>query len=204
MMQIDLVGELTMVNVNTSLPIDQRYVEYLPSGDYSGFYQVGDGLRLVPPGIYYWSLPGEFLGERVNILAWCTFSEIVIIFTRLLTTCIFTFLIVMFLNFSLRVMEEFWDMTFIIPWAENSLEFWTNQTLFWGWVNFLCPRDRRHFLYYCIYAHTMYMYKFNFGVKNIEWKLGFWLFVLVIQICFIFFICINLNSFPSSPNWRVE
>ena len=162
MMQIDLVGELTMVNVNTSLPIDQRYVEYLPSGDYSGFYQVGDGLRLVPPGIYYWSLPGEFLGERVNILAWCTISEIVIIFTRLLTTCIFTFLTVMFLNFSLRVMEEFWDMTFIIPWAENSLEFWTNQTLFWGWVNFLCPRDRRHFLYYCIDAHTMYMYKYKF------------------------------------------
>nr|XP_022341960.1 basement membrane-specific heparan sulfate proteoglycan core protein-like isoform X4 [Crassostrea virginica] len=64
--KIDLVGELTMVNVNTSLPIDQRYVEYLPSGDYSGFYQVGDGLRLVPPGIYYWSLPGEFLGERLT------------------------------------------------------------------------------------------------------------------------------------------
>lgn len=54
-----------MVNVNTSLSIDERYVEYLPSGDYGGFYQVGDGLRLVPPGIYYWSLPGEFLGDRV-------------------------------------------------------------------------------------------------------------------------------------------
>jgi hypothetical protein len=55
-----------MVNLNSSLPIDERYVEYLPSGEYGGFYQVGDGLRLVPPGIYYWSLPGEFLGERVH------------------------------------------------------------------------------------------------------------------------------------------
>lgn len=56
---------MKMVNVNTSLSIDERYVEFLPSGDYGGFYQVGDGLRLVPPGIYYWSLPGEFLGDRV-------------------------------------------------------------------------------------------------------------------------------------------
>ncbi|XP_034337833.2 basement membrane-specific heparan sulfate proteoglycan core protein isoform X5 [Magallana gigas] len=64
--KIDLVGEMKMVNVNTSLSIDERYVEYLPSGDYGGFYQVGDGLRLVPPGIYYWSLPGEFLGDRLT------------------------------------------------------------------------------------------------------------------------------------------
>ncbi|XP_061163155.1 basement membrane-specific heparan sulfate proteoglycan core protein-like [Saccostrea echinata] len=64
--KIDLVGELTMVNVDSSLPIDSRYVEYLPSGEYGGFYQVGDGLRLVPPGIYYWSLPGEFLGDRLT------------------------------------------------------------------------------------------------------------------------------------------
>lgn len=64
-MQIDLVGEMKMVNVNTSLSIPDYYVEFLPSGDYGGFYQVGDGLRLVPPGIYYWSLPGEFLGDRV-------------------------------------------------------------------------------------------------------------------------------------------
>lgn len=66
LLQIDLVGELKMVNLNSSLPIDERYVEYLPTGEYGGFYQVGDGLRLVPPGIYYWSLPGEFLGERVH------------------------------------------------------------------------------------------------------------------------------------------
>ncbi|XP_056009495.1 basement membrane-specific heparan sulfate proteoglycan core protein-like isoform X3 [Ostrea edulis] len=64
--KIDLVGELKMVNLNSSLPIDERYVEYLPTGEYGGFYQVGDGLRLVPPGIYYWSLPGEFLGERLT------------------------------------------------------------------------------------------------------------------------------------------
>lgn len=57
---------MKMVNVNTSLSIPDYYVEFLPSGDYGGFYQVGDGLRLVPPGIYYWSLPGEFLGDRVT------------------------------------------------------------------------------------------------------------------------------------------
>lgn len=56
---------MKMVNVNTSLSIPDYYVEFLPSGDYGGFYQVGDGLRLVPPGVYYWSLPGEFLGDRV-------------------------------------------------------------------------------------------------------------------------------------------
>ena len=58
-----------MVDVNTSQPIDFRYVEKLPSGGtYSGFYQVGDGLRLIPLGIYYWSLPREFLGDRVSCL----------------------------------------------------------------------------------------------------------------------------------------
>lgn len=81
---------MKMVNVNTSLSIDERYVEYLPSGDYGGFYQVGDGLRLVPPGIYYWSLPGEFLGDRVMkrkisvVTCWTLFWDL----TELLLFCV--------------------------------------------------------------------------------------------------------------------
>ncbi|KAK3104524.1 hypothetical protein FSP39_004009 [Pinctada imbricata] len=64
--RINLIGEMKMINFDTKVSIDTRYVERLPSGEYSGFYQVGDGLRLIPQGIYYWSLPREFLGDRLT------------------------------------------------------------------------------------------------------------------------------------------
>lgn len=94
---------MKMVNVNTSLSIDERYVEYLPSGDYGGFYQVGDGLRLVPPGIYYWSLPGEFLGDRVMkrkisvVTCWTLFIALLL--------CI---ILVLYTVFSLFLAHKLW------------------------------------------------------------------------------------------------
>lgn len=121
---------MKMVNVNTSLSIDERYVEYLPSGDYGGFYQVGDGLRLVPPGIYYWSLPGEFLGDRVMKERFLL-SLVRLYFGILLNCSCFVYLIgfvyCIFSVLSSQVMEESCDMIFTIHWVGNYLEYWTSQ-----------------------------------------------------------------------------
>ena len=45
-------------------PVEQRFVDFRPT---TREYQVLDMTRALPTGSYYWSLPREFLGERVRL-----------------------------------------------------------------------------------------------------------------------------------------
>ena len=47
-----------------STPVEQRFVDFKPT---TREFQVLDMTRALPTGSYYWTLPREFLGERVSI-----------------------------------------------------------------------------------------------------------------------------------------
>ena len=46
-----------------STPVEQRFVDFKPT---TREFQVLDMTRALPTGSYYWTLPREFLGERVS------------------------------------------------------------------------------------------------------------------------------------------
>ena len=48
-----------------STPVEQRFVDFKPT---TREFQVLDMTRALPTGSYYWTLPREFLGERVSLI----------------------------------------------------------------------------------------------------------------------------------------
>jgi hypothetical protein len=61
--QINLIGEMSLIDTNASKAVDQIYVQQIPSLRGA---QVSSFNRLPRNMHYYWSLPREFLSERVS------------------------------------------------------------------------------------------------------------------------------------------
>ena len=70
--QINLVGEMQLMDTNASRPVDSNIIQQLPV---SRGAQVNFN-RLSPNMYYYWSLPRDFLGERVCILTCLLISHV--------------------------------------------------------------------------------------------------------------------------------
>ncbi|KAL3861185.1 hypothetical protein ACJMK2_007245 [Sinanodonta woodiana] len=61
--RISLVSPLQLVDRNSPQKVEQAFIEFLPS---TREYQVQDVFKVLPAADYYWSLPREFLGERLT------------------------------------------------------------------------------------------------------------------------------------------
>ncbi|KAK7494115.1 hypothetical protein BaRGS_00014588, partial [Batillaria attramentaria] len=61
--QITLGNRLELVRRATLLPVEEGFVQYIPS---SGEFLVQDFNRALPTGSFYWSLPRQYLGNRLT------------------------------------------------------------------------------------------------------------------------------------------
>ena len=62
-MQITLGSRLELVRRANLLPVEEGFIQYVPS---SREFVVQDFNRAFPSGSYYWSLPRQYLGNRVS------------------------------------------------------------------------------------------------------------------------------------------
>ena len=63
--QIGLVNSVSLLRRDRNEEIQENVVSFKAN---TREYQVLDFSRILTPGSYYWSLPNEFLGERVSFL----------------------------------------------------------------------------------------------------------------------------------------
>ena len=61
--QITLGSRMELVNRATLQPVEEGFIQYVPS---SGDFVVRDFNRVLPSGSFYWSLPRQYLGNRVS------------------------------------------------------------------------------------------------------------------------------------------
>ena len=55
------------------IPVERGFVDFRPT---TREYQVLDMSRALPAGRYYWSLPREFLGDRVSLFLFIDFLKL--------------------------------------------------------------------------------------------------------------------------------
>jgi hypothetical protein len=64
--QITMGNRIELVRRANLLPAEAGLIQYIPT---SGEFAVQDFNRVLPNGPYYWSLPAQYLGNRVGIVS---------------------------------------------------------------------------------------------------------------------------------------